>query len=51
MEVYGPPGPAIKIELFQNDLFVATITDAVPAGTPNKKGKGKGLFLWTVDRQ
>ena len=45
----APPGPAIKIELFQNDLFVVTITDAVPAGTPNKKGKGKGLFLWTVD--
>jgi len=45
----APPGPTIKIELFQNDLFVATVTDAAPAGTPNKKGKGKGLFLWTVD--
>jgi hypothetical protein len=42
------PGPTIRIELFQNDAFVATIADAAPAGTPNKKGKGKGLYLWTV---
>jgi Divergent InlB B-repeat domain/Multicopper oxidase len=43
------PGPSIRIDLFQNDLFVTNIAAAAPAGTPNKKGKGKGVYLWTVD--
>ena len=43
-----PPGPTIKIDLYQNNLYVAGIADAVFAGTPNKKGKGKGQFEWTL---
>jgi len=43
------PGPSIRIDLFQNDQFVTNIAAAAPAGTPNKKGKGKGVYLWTVD--
>jgi hypothetical protein len=43
-----PPGPTVKIDLYQNNQFVAGIADAAPAGTPNKKGKGKGVFEWTV---
>jgi FtsP/CotA-like multicopper oxidase with cupredoxin domain len=42
------PGPTIKIDLYQNGQYVAGIADAAPAGTPNKKGKGKGIFEWTV---
>jgi uncharacterized repeat protein (TIGR02543 family) len=43
------PGPYIRIDLFQNDQFLVNIAAAAPAGTPNKKGKGKGVYLWTVD--
>ncbi len=43
------PGPYIRIDLFQNDQFLTNIAAAAPAGTPNKKGKGKGVYLWTVD--
>jgi uncharacterized repeat protein (TIGR02543 family) len=43
------PGPYIRIDLFQNDQFLANIAASAPAGTPNKKGKGKGVYLWTVD--
>ena len=43
------PGPYIRIDLFENDQFVTNIAAAAPAGTPNKKGKGKGTYLWTVD--
>lgn len=43
------PGPSIRIDLFQNDQFISNIAAAAPAGTPNKKGRGKGVYLWTVD--
>jgi len=43
-----PPGPTIKIDLYQNNLYVAGIADAVFAGAPNTKGKGKGQFEWTL---
>jgi hypothetical protein len=43
-----PPGPSVKLDLYQNNQYVARIADAVFAGTPNKKGKGKGLFEWSV---
>jgi hypothetical protein len=42
------PGPTIKIELFQNDQIYYVIEPAAPFGTLNKKGKGKGSFVWTV---
>jgi hypothetical protein len=43
-----PPGPTVKLDLYQNNQYVAGIADAVFAGTPNKKGKGKGFFDWSV---
>lgn len=43
------PGPSIQIDLFQNDLFVTNIATAAPAGTPNKKGRGRGVYVWAVD--
>jgi hypothetical protein len=42
------PGPTIRIDLFQNNQFIANIASAAPAGTPNQKGKGKETYLWTV---
>jgi FtsP/CotA-like multicopper oxidase with cupredoxin domain len=42
------PGPTIKIDLYQNNQYVAGIEDAAFAGTPNKRGKGNGVFEWTV---
>lgn len=43
------PGPSIRIDLFQNDQFLTNIEAAAPAGTPNKRGRGKGVYVWTVD--
>lgn len=43
-----PPGPTVKLDLYQNNQYVAGIADAVFAGTPNKKGKGKGSYVWSV---
>jgi FtsP/CotA-like multicopper oxidase with cupredoxin domain len=43
-----PPGPSVKLDLYQNNQYVAGIADAVFAGTPNKKGKGNGFFDWSV---
>lgn len=43
------PGPSIRIDLFQNDQFLTNIAAAAPAGTPNKRGRGKGVYVWTVD--
>ena len=42
------PGPTIKIDLYQNNLYVKGIADAVPAGTPNRRGKGRGFYDWIV---
>ena len=43
-----PPGPTVKLDLYQNNQYVAGIADAVFAGTPNSKGKGKGFYDWSV---
>jgi hypothetical protein len=43
-----PPGPTVKLDLYQNSQYVAGIADAVFAGTPNSKGKGKGFYDWSV---
>jgi FtsP/CotA-like multicopper oxidase with cupredoxin domain len=42
------PGPTIKIDLYQNNLYVGGVADAVPAGTPNRRGRGRGFYEWTV---